>query len=527
MLRFAFLIFCLADVIITAAQIHLEADPYASAFFSEKIQKNHLENHIQILASKKMEGRETGTKGHELAANYLKNQLAGIHLKSPPRIRNYAQNVRLTWVKWEQVRLMINNVSYKHLQDFLTYPDQNKNIPSTKIKEVVFLGFGIDDPAYSDYKKTNVKGKVIMIYPGEPVNEDSISYVTGSKDHSHWNNNIRLKLETAAKHKVRLVLFIDPNLKHNINQNRNKVLGQNLFLQSPGSSKLPNSMFISLGVAKNIIGKRINAFITHRDRIKFSGISKSLYLSCAGEIRQHLSRNALYSQNVLGILPGSDPKLSREFVVLSAHYDHLGKRGNSIYLGADDNASGTAAVLEIMRCLQLAKEEGWGPKRSILAIFFTGGEKGLLGSEYYALKPAIPFKDTKVNLNLHMLGRVDAYHPTQGQYVYVTGANRLSSELHQINESVNNHLSHLELDYRYNQDDEPSRLYYRSDQIHFAKNGIPAILYTSGENEDYHQPTDTPQKIQFDKLKAITQHIYHTVWEIANRRIAPRVNVSQ
>jgi Zn-dependent M28 family amino/carboxypeptidase len=278
-------------------------------------------------------------------------------------------------------------------------------------------------------------------------------------------------------------------------------------------------------MAKKIIGDRENTFIKNRNKLIQTGVNRPLHLPVSMTISQHLTRNALYSKNLLGIIPGIDPILKNEVVVISAHYDHLGKRGNFIYPGADDNGSGTAAVLEIMETIAEAKEEGQGPKRSVMCIFFTAEEKGLLGSKYYASHPVVPFSNTVVDVNIDMIGRTDAKHQKDPHYIYVIGSDRLSTELHEINESANSEFTHLNLDYTYNAKDDPNRFYYRSDHYNFAKEGVPSIFFFSGVHEDYHQPGDTVAKILFDKYQAVTQHIFYLVWELANRQERIKVDV--
>ena len=199
-------------------------------------------------------------------------------------------------------------------------------------------------------------------------------------------------------------------------------------------------------------------------------------------------------------------------------------RGKEIFYGADDNASGTAAVLEIAQAMASAKAEGKGPRRSVLCMLVTGEEKGLLGSQYYVEHPVFPLDRIIADVNIDMIGRTDTLHKNPN-YTYVIGADRLSTELHHINEEVNNKYTHLDLDYTYNSDDDPNRFYYRSDHYNFAKEGIPAIFYFSGVHEDYHMPTDTPDKLLYDKAETIARLAFHTVWELANRNERIKVNV--
>ncbi len=221
------------------------------------------------------------------------------------------------------------------------------------------------------------------------------------------------------------------------------------------------------------------------------------------------------SENVVAFIPGSE--FPDEVIVVSAHYDHLGKNGEIIYNGADDNASGTSAVMEIAKALQNAKNDGYGPKRSILFLNLTGEEEGLFGSKYYTSHPIFPLANTIVNLNIDMIGRIDKKHKNNPNYIYLIGSDKLSRELHYISEDVNKKYTKLKLDYTFNDDKDPNRYYYRSDHYNFAKNNIPVIFYFNGIHEDYHKPSDTADKINFEILSKRTQLIFYTVWEIANR----------
>jgi len=226
---------------------------------------------------------------------------------------------------------------------------------------------------------------------------------------------------------------------------------------------------------------------------------------------------SLEGENVLGFIEGSDAARKDEVVIITAHYDHLGTRGDAVYNGADDNGSGTSTVLEIAEAFAKAKEAGEGPRRSVLCMLVSGEEKGLLGSRYYSENPVFPLESTVANVNVDMVGRVDEAHADDPNYIYVIGADRLSSELHEINETANQTYTQLELDYTYNEKDDPNRYYYRSDHYNFAKYGIPVIFYFSGVHEDYHQPSDTPEKLNYERMSEIGQLIFYTAWELANR----------
>mgnify|MGYP005695191925 FL=1 len=226
------------------------------------------------------------------------------------------------------------------------------------------------------------------------------------------------------------------------------------------------------------------------------------------------SNQTIRGENVLGYIEGSD--LKDELLIITAHYDHLGMHDSLIFNGADDDASGVSAALEIAEAFMLAKKSGNGPRRSVLIMPVSGEEKGLLGSRYYTDNPIYPLENTVANLNIDMIGRLDDWHDN-GNYVYLIGSDRLSYDLHQVNEKMNSEHIGLDLDYRFNEEDDPNRYYFRSDHYNFAKNNIPVIFYFNGVHEDYHKPSDTIEKIDFEKIKVITKLVFLTAWEIANR----------
>ena len=223
------------------------------------------------------------------------------------------------------------------------------------------------------------------------------------------------------------------------------------------------------------------------------------------------------SENVLAYIKGSEKP--DEIIVISAHLDHIGISGNGdINNGADDDGSGTVALLEMAEAFKLAVDEGHGPKRSILFLHVTGEEIGLLGSRYYTDEdPIFPLKNTVADLNIDMIGRVDEKHKDNRNYLYLIGSDKLSTELHDISEAVNQKYFNMTFDYTFNEDDDPNRFYYRSDHYNFAKQNVPVIFYFNGTHEDYHKHTDTPDKIEYDLLETRTRLIFHTAWELANR----------
>jgi Zn-dependent M28 family amino/carboxypeptidase len=221
------------------------------------------------------------------------------------------------------------------------------------------------------------------------------------------------------------------------------------------------------------------------------------------------------SENIWAFIEGSEKP--DEIVVISAHYDHVGIKDGEIYNGADDDGSGTVALMEMAAAFQKAKNEGNGPKRSILILHVTGEEHGLHGSRYYSENPLFPLKNTVADVNIDMIGRRDDFHKDNNNYVYVIGSDYLSSDLYNICESVNQKYINLTIDYKYNDKKDPNRFYYRSDHYNFAKHNIPSVFLFNGTHADYHKPGDEVSKIEFDALTKRTQYAFAIAWEIANR----------
>ncbi len=242
-------------------------------------------------------------------------------------------------------------------------------------------------------------------------------------------------------------------------------------------------------------------------------------LDISSEGRMTLSNGNpnLISENVIAFIEGrSKPD---EYVVISAHLDHVGIEDGEIYNGADDDGSGTVAILEIAEAFQEAVKKGQGPRRSVVFLHVTAEEKGLVGSRYYTdVDPVFPLEQTVANLNIDMIGRIDPKRESENRnYVYLIGSDKLSQELHELSEAVNATYTKIELDYKYNDKYDPNRFYYRSDHYNFAKNNIPVIFYFNGTHADYHKPSDTVEKIEYDLLTNRTKLIFHTAWEIAFR----------
>lgn len=483
------------------------------------IQADDLRRHLTILSADDMEGRETGEPGQKRAAAYLASQLEELGFPAIGEADGYYQTIKFSRQKWDTIALTVNGRELRHLWDFYSSPSRNSDRDRLRIDEVTFLGYGIDDERYNDYAGQDLEGKTIMIFAGEPRGKDGNYLITGTKDPSAYSLDEGAKLRAARAHGVSTVLVIDPAFKKNVQTVRRETLDGRLKMTDVTESERQetNNVYITPEVARTILGKDYRKVVRSRTRAEKTGRFRPVVVPAELELVQAKEVRELIGENVLGYLEGSDPELADEVLVISAHYDHIGKRGDAIFNGADDNGSGSSTVLEIAEAFTQAAKKGMGPRRSVLFLWVSGEEKGLLGSEYYASHPIFPLANTVADINVDMVGRIDDAHAGNPNYIYVIGSNRLSTELHNINEAVNRDFTQLELDYTYNAKDDPNNFYERSDHYNFAERGIPSVFFFNGTHADYHRDTDTVDKIHFEKMVTIGQLIFHNAWQLANQ----------
>ncbi|MEL6831988.1 MAG: M28 family peptidase [Bacteroidota bacterium] len=493
--------------------------------YANTITVEDLQHHLTILADDNMEGRETGKEGQYKAARYLEEVIKGYGLPGVGPDNHYSQAISFISERWNKIELEINSKAQRHLWDYYSYPSKNADRAEVKADEVIFLGYGIAAEDYNDYEGNRLGGKTILIFDGEPIGRDGAYYTTGTTQPSEWSTDVTLKLKAAKEAGVETVIILDPNFQRNLSGARKIALDSRMHM---GFSEKPaehysNSIYVSTETARNILGSSYGDVVKARRRIEKRGKPRAVNIPANIRLLQQKRVRELVGENMLAYVEGTD--LKDELVIVTAHYDHIGRRGNAVFNGADDNASGTSTVLEVAQAFTLAKENNEGPRRSVLFMLVSGEEKGLLGSQFYVENPLFPLENTMANINVDMVGRVDEKHEDDPYYIYVIGSDRLSTELHQINESANSQYTQLELDYTYNAEDDPNRYYYRSDHYNFAERGIPAVFFFNGTHEDYHQATDTVDKINFEKMERIGKLVFHTAWELANRQERIKVDV--
>ena len=493
--------------------------------FAQTITAADLSAHLHVLASDEFEGRETGKKGQKMAAEYIANHFREIGVASPAALpQPYYQSFELEESNWEKAALRVDKTDFTFLKDFYLPGDE----PTEKSQQLdlVFAGYGIETEKHSDYRNLDVKGKTVVILTGEPKDAQGNFLVSGTKKPSAWNSDYRKKVRLAHEKGAKNLILVsdqsDQQFQKQVAYLRHRLEKPRLDFPASKEQEAQTPVIIvsqSVGTALlNTDAKKLQAYMAQVSKAgqpvaaKFKPVKNAM-------LSAEKTRVPVPTENVLGFVEGSDKK--DELLVITAHYDHVGMdpslKGDQIFNGADDDGSGTSAVLELAQAFQEAKKSGVGPRRSILFMTVTAEEKGLLGSEYYTNNPVFPLQSTVANLNIDMIGRLDKKYADDKNYVYVIGSDKLSSELHAINEEANAKYTNLKLDYTYNDENDPNQFYYRSDHYNFAKNNIPVIFYFNGTHEDYHQPGDEVEKILFDKMETITRLVFHTAWELANR----------
>ena len=511
-------------------------DTLAEKYASE-INVSDLSEYLHIIASDSMEGRATGEKGQKEAARYLASKFKEFGVA--PGVKgleegSYFQKFELEKKEWQDVYLNVGKDRKVFLEDFYAYGDLE--FPEETQADVIFAGYGIETGNYSDYvdpvtkEPLDVKDKFVILLPGEPI-QNGQSLITGDSSFSSWANDWRRKVSLAQSKGAKAILMVVGKTYKDFTLSRDR-LKEHLAKPSLGFTykDRPGTFFISIDLAAETLGTSTKVFsdeIEKRKKILAGDSKKRLknFKPVSLTVKCSIKKSIIQTENVLGFIEGTDKK--EEVIVLTAHYDHLGIEGDKICYGADDDGSGTVALLELAQAFAQAKKEGHGPRRSILIMPVTAEEKGLMGSEYYSDHPVYPLENTIANLNIDMIGRLDKAHKDNPDYIYLIGTNRLSTELHDISEKANSTYVNLQLDYTFNSFNDPNRFYYRSDHYNFAKHNIPVIFYFNGVHEDYHKPTDTVDKIIFPKVEKITRLIFYTAWELANRENRIKVDVKE
>lgn len=482
-----FLIASVACSIVTFAQ----NDNSIATKTAETIKAEDMSKHLHILASDEYEGRETGKHGQKMAKDYLISYFKDLNFSESPN-GSFEQKFPLLEQQSNGISFTIDGTEYKMNKDFYVRP---AIWPNVKIStDILFVGYGTE----ADYASLNVEKSTVVILGDSPEKMDK-----------EWT--LSDKIELAKSKGAKAILVHTSKFEGTLEKYEH-------YFSKPSTDlaeSADNKQFIPVLNIGNTVLKSVckSNGVKYKKYIKKGKTSKQKPTSFELLINKETSE--LFGENVLAYLPGSE--FPEELVIITAHYDHIGKEGELVFNGADDDGSGTVALMEIAQAFKTAYDNGNKPRRSILFMPVSGEEKGLLGSKYYANNPIFPLETTVANLNIDMIGRLDKKHEDNPDYVYLIGSDKLSSELHSISEEINKTTTQLELDYTFNDENDPNRFYYRSDHYNFAKNGIPVIFYFCGVHEDYHKATDTVEKIDFQKMEKIAKLVFYTAWELANR----------
>ncbi len=462
--------------------------------YASTISAEDLEKHLSVIASDEMEGRDTGSEGQKRAAEYIINHYKSLGLTGAMN-GSFEQPFDLVSVSYDEVTLQIGKQKLVRNEDFIFQGDGDMD---KKLKtDLVFLGLASEE----NLAKVDVTDKLVGLWAIGQRTQGLVDQV----------------MEAGAAGIVIVTMEGQANF--------DRLAGRYKRLASRGR----------LGFEKETRQRPI--FVVSSDKMaELFGSDVATLKEAAKSNPETIEsqkanflvskqKDVVQTSNLVAFLEGTDKK--DEVLVISSHYDHVGVSSTGeIFNGADDDGSGTVSVMEIAEAFAMAAKDGVKPRRSILFINVSGEEKGLLGSQYYSENPIYPIANTVNNINIDMVGRIDyEYQEADNKdYVYVIGSEMLSTDLKKINEYNNITYTDLILDYRYDAEDDPNRFYYRSDHYNFAKYDIPVIFFFNGVHDDYHQVTDTVDKIEFPLMTKRAQLVFHTAWDLANRENRTRVD---
>ena len=508
----------------------------ASQRGADTITAAQLKDYLSFIASDEMEGRDTPSRGLDTTAKFLATNLSHWGFKPAGDDGSYFQKIALSRdvIDKAETRAQLNNQSLVLGDDYIPFV-RPADVAAT---QMVFAGNGwfVKSKNIDAYRGMDAKGKIAVIF-GPPNGTPSgiRNADLSGKRGEDWMN----AAEYAQKQGVAGIVIV-PDFQYLANWDRNRIRMAERGVtrvdkfQSPADAQIPQI----------VISPRVANVLFQGEKQRAQSIFESVYgtqllepfalnpdkkLSLVVKVKS----DSAATQNVVAVLEGGDPVLKNEYVALGAHYDHLGigipVNGDAIYNGADDDGSGTTALLGMAEALAKASTR---PKRSVLFVWHAGEEKGLWGSRYFTTYPTLPLDKIVTQINIDMIGRSKKEADTNPRNrelsgpneIYVIGSKMMSTELGEITESVNKRYLNITYDYRYDDPADPNRFFFRSDHYNYARNGIPIVFFFDGEHEDYHRPGDSVDKIDFQKMERVARTIYMTLWEVASRPTRPVVD---
>jgi hypothetical protein len=538
--------------------LSLQATGAAQGKGASSITPGELKDWLSYIASDELQGRQVFTEGLGLAGGYIADHLKEWGVKPAGDDGTYFQVVKLLGVSVKRnssVTVAVNGQT-KTFKDGegVTFP-ANAGGKQTVTGTAEFVGYGLSlpDAGIDDYKGRNVGGKIVLYIGRGPQNMPASAGFRVIA--ARARNAIELQHAAAAIGPAGGAGRGGPQPQRGATPaapaptgrgGGNAVLGDFQTVERLDAKKVPQITagdeffeFIFSAVGQNYADIKAKADKQEAlPEVALSNASITINVDNDYEVVQ-----TRLSHNVVGRVDGTDSKLKDTFVLFGAHYDHIGyqqtppgqgrggfgggnapggctgqqrdtpKPGDAINNGADDDGSGTVGVMALAH----AFATGPKPKRSLIFVWHTGEEAGLYGSRYMADYPEVPLDQVAAQLNIDMIGRNRCDDPKEENTVYVVGSDRISTELHNLNEDANASLPQpMKLDYEMNDPADPESIYTRSDHYSYAAKGIPIIFYTTGLHRDYHYLTDEVSKIDFPKLAHITQLVYATGWKVAN-----------
>lgn len=505
-----------------------------------------MKDYLSFIASDEMEGRDTPSRGLDTTAKFLVMNLSRWGFKPAGDDGSFFQKIglRRDYLEKAETTVQLNGQTLIIGDDYIPYA-RSANISAP----LVFAGSGwfVKSKNVDAYKGIDAKGKIaIIVSPPDGLPRGiTRADLTGKRGEDYMTAS-----EYAQKQGVAGLVFI-PDFQYLANWDRNRsrltergVIRVEKFQTTPGSIASGNPAVNLVLLPQIVAAPRLANALFQGERQNAISIFDSIY---SGKVPDSFELNpekqlsltiktkveTLATQNVVAVFEGSDPVLKDEYVALGAHYDHVGiglpVNGDAIYNGADDDGSGTTALLTMAEALAKAPTR---PKRSVLFVWHAGEEKGLWGSRYFTENPTIPLAKIVTQLNIDMIGRSKKEGDTNVRNanlsgpneVYVIGSKMMSTELGELTEAVNKDYLNIAFNYRYDDPTDPNRFFFRSDHYNYAKKGIPIVFFFDGEHEDYHRPGDEVQKIDFQKMEKVTRTVYMLLWEVANRATRPKVD---
>ncbi len=525
----------LSQPLATAQRGQGKAKPAATATAGqfgnvEAITAAQLKNYLYFVASDEMEGRDTPSRGLDLTAKFIAMNLSQWGVKPGGTDGTHLQKFALTSrrVSPEQTTASLNGQSFKIGEDFYALP-----YAGSADGQVVFVGYGymVKSKNINPYEGVDVKDKVMLVAGGFPKG------VTFQDLRGKAGVDFDTPETYARAHGAKGLIIIPNSSTITFWEQRYKAS------MNPTRLTMERPQQVT-GVPTITASEKMAAAILQGEKLDYETIKKQMSDGAAPESfalspNKQASFNVAakvektMTQNVVGIIEGADPVLKNEYVAVGAHYDHVGMRasgdGDRIFNGADDDGSGTVATLAIAEALAKSAQR---PKRSVIFVWHAGEEKGLWGSEYFTDNPPVPISQIITQLNIDMIGRSKQEGDTKPanknltgpNAIYVIGSKLMSTELGALSEEVNNSYLKLNFDYKYDAPNDPERFFYRSDHYNYAKKGIPIIFYFSGVHEDYHRPSDHPDKIDYAKMEKVTRAVFAMMWKLANAPARPKVD---